>query len=71
MNRRTFFKGVAALCCAPIIPFSKRDKLYISPEAIQDIRNWMPDEAQLVEALSIPLREAIFTKENLRIFEKC
>lgn len=57
MNRRTFFKGVAALCCAPLISFSKRDKLYISPEAMQDIRDWMPNyiNEELEKRLSLVL----------------
>lgn len=74
MNRRTFFKGVAALCCAPIIPAlpRKKSRLFLNgPIAINLDGTYWPYDEESLKALSIPLREVIFTKENLRIFEKC
>lgn len=67
MNRRTFFKGVAALCCAPLIPVlpRKKSRLFYVPIAINLDGTYWPYDEESLKALSIPLREVIFTKEKL------
>ena len=59
MDRRTFIQTTAACLITPVIPqvlpepilptptFIKREelcKLYLSPEALEDIRNWGVDQ---------------------------